>query len=102
MEEEFARYFNSTLRNALRYPETFSFEFYQGKFILHPSQKSGLIDLIKSDPGLKSGLLKTVSESIRRYIASASDVVFSTDGTNLLIRFTLEKLLSKIPPKEGQ
>src|SRR5579863_10580465 len=102
MEEEFARYFNSTLRSALRYPETFTFEFYQGKFILHPSQKSGLISLIKSNPELKLKLLKTVGNSLRKYIPSASNLVFTTDGTNLNIKFTLEELTTRIPPKEGQ
>src|SRR5579863_1671742 len=99
MEQEFAGYFNSTLRSALKYPETFTFDFYQGEFILHPSQKSGLIDLIRGNPSLKSQLLKVVSEFLRKYVPSASNVVFATDGTNLIIRFSLPSLVSAVAPK---
>src|SRR5579863_1326612 len=99
MEREFQEYFNFTLRNALRYPETFTLDFYQGKFILHPSEKSGLIDLIRSNPEIKSQLLKTVSKFLRKYIPSASNVVFSTDGTNLIVNYSLEELTSTIPTK---
>src|SRR5579863_43356 len=98
MEPEFERYFNSTLRNALRYPETFTFDFYQGEFILHPSQKSGLIDLIRSNPKIKQNLIENVGRSLRKYIPSASNLKFTTDGTNLIIRFTLEELFSTIEP----
>ncbi|HLX54630.1 MAG TPA: hypothetical protein VKR58_11845 [Aquella sp.] len=58
--------------------------------------------MIKSNPQLKANLLKTVGDSLRKYIPSASNLVFTTDGTNLIIKFTLEELLTKVPPKEGQ
>src|SRR5579863_3390644 len=102
MEEEFERFFNVTWKEVLQYPETFTFEFYQGRFILHPNKRSiiDLIDLIKNNSEIKSILLKSVSELLRKYIPSASNVVFKTDGFNLIIEYQLTELQTVIPPKE--
>ena len=59
-----------------------------------------MIELLRNNDELKNELLKTVGEFLRRVDATISNISFNTDDNgDLIIKYTLERLISSIVPK---
>ena len=97
MEQIFDQYFNQILKDNLRYPETFRFQFDTGRITLIPDVSSGLLNLIKSNKDLKYKLLQQIAKVLSD-IYPTGTVDFFTDGNNIIIKY--EVTFGDIPGKE--
>jgi hypothetical protein len=89
MEERIDAYFNTILRNHLKYPETFQIQFFSKSIVLLPSEgtdtnkvggtERSLLRLIKKDVNFKKNLIDTLQSNL------GSIVELRSRGTDIII-----------------
>jgi hypothetical protein len=89
-------YFNKTLKDKLKYPETFSLT-QDNKIILTPNQESQLLRSIKSNTELKEMLLMELTYQFKKLNPNLIDLYLSTHGNDIVINLKSSKELVYIP-----
>jgi hypothetical protein len=77
--DQINHYFNYTLRDYLKYPETYALTVTSNQITLFTNQTSKLLEIIKSDPNIKETLVSQLTTTLNR------SVYLSTHGNDIVI-----------------
>jgi hypothetical protein len=95
--ELFNHYFNTDLRDTLKYPEKYQIISHNNKIILNPDQEGLLLKYIKSDPKFKESLIKTVASGLSQIYGTSYDVYLSSHGNDIVINYSEQSELLYLP-----
>jgi hypothetical protein len=93
---KYLEYFNTSLRNALQYPEKFTIVLDENRITLDPDRESELLKLINSDTSLKEKLLQVITTNIKKDDPSAYDVHFEPDRKYIIISYKSRKIIVQL------
>jgi hypothetical protein len=84
---DFNKYFNTSLRDAVEYPEKFTIISSEGSITLNPDQESYLLKLIKSSSDMRDVILRVVSNNLKKEDPTVYNLYFSSHGKDIVINF---------------